>query len=93
METKKIMEIVLGGVVMGLTVGIGINLSNRLMGKIGRKEDEVVVTTKSEMMGGKYNSKGLSDYARKCSDGATFTVQASNEAMADRMANHYCAKK
>jgi hypothetical protein len=52
METKKIMEIVLGGVVMGLTVGIGINLSNRLMGKIGRKEDEVVMTTKSEMLGG-----------------------------------------
>ena len=52
METKKIMEIVLGGVVMGLTVGIGSNLSNKLMGKIGRKEDEVVVTTKSEMLGG-----------------------------------------
>jgi hypothetical protein len=51
MKTEKVLEVVLAGVVTGLTLGVGYALSQKLMGKFGSKE-VVVVNEKSGIIGG-----------------------------------------
>ena len=57
MKAEKVLEVVVAGVVTGLTVGAGFILAQRLMGKFGSKE-VVVVNEKSEVIGMSKIDKG-----------------------------------
>ena len=66
MKTEKVLEVVLTGVVTGLTLGVGYALSQKLMGKFGTKE-VVVVNEKSEVLGtAKQMCKDMNGRAYPC---------------------------
>jgi hypothetical protein len=50
MESKKVLEVVLGGAVTGFSIALGWMAANKLVGAIGGKK--TVVTGTSELIGG-----------------------------------------